>query len=790
MKKLLAALVLVLAAALIGWSCSSRTVVEQKTEPVEARPVADAPADSAEAPLTMRQGESPDDDIAAHARRPVAEPPPANQPRSGSLMGADGPSASRGMAPEGAEPSRERPRPFGHGHEMAAVARKQGADGRLADRRDEGEADARALARLGAGEELWVIARADWNGGNTPPPEPPARCGLNARPPGAAEEIPLPLTHTDVKASVAGYIASVSVTQQYENPYQEKIEAIYVFPLPQDAAVSEFVMTVGERKIRGLIRERERAERLYAEAREQGYVASLLTQERPNVFTQSVANIEPGKRIDIALTYFNPLALHDGEYEFVFPMVVGPRFNPPGTRNGIGAVPRGQYGSSGQATEVHYLPPDQRSGHDIALAVDIDAGLPIEHLESPTHVIDTTAPSPTRRRVTLHAGDTVPNKDFVLRYRLSGEDVRGAFLTHRDQRGGFFTMLLQPPAELAQVGRAPMELIFVLDCSGSMSGAPLDIAKRTAERALRRLGPNDTFQIIQFSESAAQLGPQPLAATPANLERGLAYLHGLHSEGGTMMIEGVKAALDFPHDPQRLRIVSFMTDGFIGNDAEILGEVQQRVRDARVFSFGIGSSVNRYLLDRMAMLGRGAVAYVGLDEGSQRAVDQFYERVSHPALTDLSIDWGGLEVTDVYPRRLPDLFVGRPVVVTGRFRGDAPTTVRVTGRAGGTVRTVAIAADPTDAAATHPALANVWARLKIADLEDRATVEPAGESNGAIKQVALEYGLMSSFTAFLAVDSSHRTAGDHGTTVAVPVPVPDGVRYDTTVGPTAKRDIE
>ncbi|HSP99022.1 MAG TPA: VIT domain-containing protein [Candidatus Dormibacteraeota bacterium] len=633
------------------------------------------------------------------------------------------------------------------------------------------------LPRLDAGEELWVIARADWDGAQTAPPEP-VYGGLKAK--RDSSEIPLPLEHTDVHASVAGYIASVQVQQRYKNPYSEKIEALYVFPLPQDAAVSEFVMTVGDRHIRGIIRERQQAEQLYAEARQQGYVASLLTQERPNIFTQAVANIEPGKQIDIDLTYYNPLAYHDGDYEFVFPMVVGPRFNPPGATDGVGAVPAGQYGSSGQPTEVHYLPPDQRSGHDIAVKVDIDAGMPIEALSSPTHVIDTTAASPSRRQVTLHPSDTVPNKDFVLRYRLAGGAVKTAFLAHRDSRGGFFTLMLQPPAELAAAPRAPMEMVFVLDCSGSMSGEPLAIAKRAAARALRGLGPDDTFQIVQFSTAASQLGPAPIAATPENLQRGLVYLRSLQSEGGTMMIEGIKAALDFPHDPERLRVVSFMTDGYIGNEAEILGEMQQRVGDARIFSFGIGSSTNRYLLDRMAMLGRGAVAYVGLDEGSQRAVDQFYERVSHPALTDLSIDWGGLEVSEVYPAHLPDLFVGRPVVITGRYRGDGSATVRVTGRAGGETKTLAVPVEATPEV-ERPALASVWARMKIADLEDRATVAGDTESQPQITQVALAYGLMSAYTAFVAVDSSRVTEGDHGTTVAVPVPVPDGVRYDTTV---------
>ena len=711
------------------------------------------------------QGHAPPVDARALGAQPGSNIARLAPPQVQAFAGT-APSAAPGMAAASA------PREY----RLANSPNPGAAGGGLARAAEDGGRAAASLPRLGAGEELWVIARADWNG--APPPPAPVYGGLEAT--RGTQVVPLPLEHTDVQASVAGYIASVRVRQRYQNPYAEKIEARYVFPLPQDAAVSEFVMTVGERHIRGIIRQRQEAEAIYAEARQQGYVTSLLTQERPNIFTQAVANIEPGKRIDIDLTYYNPLAYHDGDYEFVFPMVVGPRFNPPGSADGVGAVPAGSPGRSGQATEVQYLPPDRRSGHDVAVQVDIDAGMPIEALSSPTHVIDTSAPDPTRRRVTLHPSDTVPNKDFVLRYRLAGGAVKTAFLTHHDQRGGFFTLMLQPPAELAAAPRAPMELVFVLDCSGSMSGEPLAIAKRAAAHALRRLGPDDTFQIVQFSTSAAQLGPTPLPATAENLARGLAYLAEMESEGGTMMIEGIKAALDFAHDPKRLRVVSFMTDGYIGNDAEILGEVQRRVGDARIFSFGIGSSPNRYLLDRMALLGRGAVAYVGLDEGSQRAVDQFYERVSHPALTDVTVDWGTLQVSEVYPARVPDLFVGRPVVITGRYEGAGPATVRIAGRAGGQPRSIAVPVD-TGSDPQRPALASVWARMKIADLEDRATVAGGTEATPQITQVALAYGLMSAYTAFVAVDSSHVTAGDHGTTVVVPVPVPDGVRYDTTV---------
>ncbi len=748
MKRLSLSLAIILLALLLLHACASPHRTARSASPTSGLPVASGP------------------------------PTPAAQPAPGggrSAMGA--PTANHALQYRGAagsafnQPGADRP-PAPHSGVAAADA--AAPDSRVAP--------TAGLPPRRAGEELWVIARGDWDGPPVAVDAPPL-AGLTATPPHGGAALPLPLAHTDVQADVTGYIASVRVRQQYQNPYKEKIEALYVFPLPQDAAVSDFVMTVGTRRIRGIIRERAEAERLYVEARGEGYVASLLTQERPNIFTQAVANIEPGRRIDIDLTYFHALAYHDGEYELVFPMVVGPRFNPPGA-DGIGAAPRGQHGSSGQATEVQYLPPGERSGHDIGLRVDLDAGMAITAITSPTHVIETTAPSPSRRRVVLHRADRVPNKDFVLRYRLAGDAVKSAFLTHTDTRGGYFTLMLQPPASLAAQARAPMELIFVLDCSGSMSGEPLAIAKRAAARALRRLGPDDTFQIIQFSEAAAQLGPAPLPATEANLQRGLAYLASLESEGGTMMIEGIKAALDFAHDPRRLRVVSFMTDGYIGNDAEILAAMQQRLGSARVFSFGIGSSTNRYLLDHMAMLGRGAVAYVGLDEGSQRAVDQFYERVSHPALTDLEIDWGGLEVAEVYPSRLPDLFVGRPVVITGRFRGGDPTTVRVRGRAAGAPQVLSIAVEPT-ATTPRPALAQIWARTRIADLEEQAArvepSEPADQQAGKIRQVALEYGLMSAYTAFLAVDSSQQTAGGHGTTVVQPVPMPEGVRYDTTV---------
>ena len=629
-------------------------------------------------------------------------------------------------------------------------------------------------------DELWIIAKVD-----TSKPvvsdDSPGSGALLAKLPSQEKEIPLPLKHTDVKGDICGYIATVEVTQQFHNPYDEKIEAVYVFPLPQNAAVNEFIMVIGERKIRGIIREREEAEQIYAEARSQGYTASLLTQERPNIFTQKVANIEPSKEIDINIKYFNTLAYVDGWYEFVFPMVVGPRYNPPGTTDGVGAVAHGRTGISGQATEVEYLKPDQRSGHDISLAVNINAGVEIEEIKCPSHVITKRNIDEENLNVKLSELDDIPNKDFVLRYKVAGNKVKSALVTHKDTRGGFFTLMLYPPENLKKIKRAPMEMIFVLDCSGSMKGAPIEKAKDAINRALRQLQPNDTFQIIRFSNDASQLGPKPIPATKENVQKGLDYVKTLNGSGGTQMIEGVKAALDFEHDPERFRLVSFMTDGYIGNEAEILAAVYERLGESRIFSFGIGSSVNRFLLDRMAMLGKGAVAYIGLDESGGEIIDAFYERISHPALTDVEIDWGGLEVSEVYPNKIPDLFVGRPIIVTGKFQGNSDTKIKIQGKVGGKAEKLSVAVNLDDAASTHPGIACVWARKQIETLANRATYDSESDLPVQIKQVALEYGLMSSYTAFIAVDSSHQTMGDHGLTVNVPVPVPYGVRYDTTV---------
>jgi len=666
---------------------------------------------------------------------------------------------------------------YGGSSQPVLEAAPRGAPELMARQRMSRQAVRPISAPAGA-EELWVIARSS-DLAQAKRDDAPGSGALLMR--FAEKEVSLPLKHTDVRASVSGYVGSVEVVQQFHNPYSSKIEAVYVFPLPHNAAVNEFIMTIDERRIRGIIRERKEAEEIYQEAKRQGYVASLLTEERPNIFTQSVANIEPGREIDVTIKYFHTLDYADGWYEFVFPMVVGPRFNPPGMTHGIGAAARGSAGVSGQKTEVQYLKPGERSGHDISLRLEVDAGVAIEEFQCRTHEVSHESQASHQLTVALQPHDNIPNRDFVLRYRVAGERIKSSLLTHRDERGGYFTLMLYPPKELGKLARQPLEVVFVLDCSGSMSGRPIAQAKAAVERGLRLMRPEDSFQIINFSLSARQLGPAPLAATPENIQRALQYLSSLEGEGGTMMIEGIKAALDFPHDPNRLRFVCFLTDGYIGNEAEILGEIHQRLGPSRIFSFGIGSTVNRYLIDHMGKAGRGAVAYLGSRDEAARVMEDFFERISHPGLTDIAVDWGGMLVSEVFPRRIPDLFVGRPVILTGRFSGEGNSHVRVSGKVAGERVEFTVPADSSDGSATHRALPSVWARMKIADLADESTFAPNAELPEQIKRVALDFGVMSAFTAFVAVDSSRRTEGSEGTTVPVAVPVPEGVKYHTTV---------
>ena len=599
---------------------------------------------------------------------------------------------------------------------------------------------------------------------------------------------PCPLKHTDVKAEISGFLSRVTVTQEFENPYREKIEAVYTFPLPQHAAVDDMTMKIGNRTVLGKIKRREEARAIYEAARDAGYAASLLDQERPNIFTQSVANIRPGEKVTVTIRYVETLKYEEGAYEFVFPMVVAPRYIPgkPVGKQGGGWAPDTNRVPDASNITPNVTPPGTRAGHDISVQVSLDAGVPINFLRSMTHDVDIEQPTP--RTAVLHLKDKaeLPNKDFVLQYDVSGNRMEDAVLTHHDSRGGFFTMILQPPAKSPAQDITPKELVFVLDTSGSMSGFPIEKAKETMKLALAGLNPRDTFNIITFSGDTHILFPKPVPATPEYLREAQAFLESRHGSGGTEMMKAIRAALDPSDDQSHVRVVCFMTDGEVGNDMNIIAEVQKHP-NARVFAFGIGSSVNRFLLDKMAEYGRGEVEYVGLQDDGSAAARRFHERVRNPLLTNISIDWNGLPVTDVYPKRIPDLFSAKPVVLSGRYAAGAKGVIHLRGKMAGKDFSRDIAVTLPDTEARHDVLATLWARRRIDDLmgQDWAGMQsghPRDDLHEAVTKLGLEYNLMTQFTSFVAVEETVVTEGGKPRRVDVPVEMPHGMSYDGVFG--------
>jgi Ca-activated chloride channel family protein len=591
-----------------------------------------------------------------------------------------------------------------------------------------------------------------------------------------------PLKHTDVKAEISGFLSRVSVTQEFENPFKEKIEAVYTFPLPQDAAVDDMTMTIGDRTIRGKILPREEAQAVYDAAKSSGKTASLLDQERPNIFTQSVANILPGDQIKITISYVETLKYEDGAYEFVFPMVVGPRYIPGEqqiSKRGNGFASDTDQVPDASRITPKMAPPGLRSGHDISLDIQLDAGLIVDRVDSKTHSVDIERPTPNSADVRLKDGPTIPNKDFVLRYDVAGGSIQDALLIHRSEQGGFFTMILQPPGRVTATDVTPKELVFVLDTSGSMQGFPIEKAKETMKLALDSLYPSDTFNLITFSGDTEILFPKPVPATKVNLIKAQAFLSSRSGAGGTEMMTAIKAAFEPSDNQDHIRIVCFMTDGYVGNDMEIISEVQKH-QNARVFAFGIGSSANRFLLDNIAKAGRGEVEYVSLSDDGSAAAKKFHERVQSPLLTDISIDWNGMPVTDVYPQRIPDLFSAKPLILSGRFTAAANGTIHLKGKVAGNDFARDIQVSFPETMAAHDVLSSLWARRRIDDLMSN---DYGGAQNGNMKpelkqtitQVGLEYRLMTQFTSFVAVEEMVVTDGGQPRRIDVPVEVPEGV---------------
>jgi len=619
------------------------------------------------------------------------------------------------------------------------------------------------------------------------------RGGLFVQSP-AGETLSFPLKQTEVAAKIAGNVSRVEVTQQFENPFTQPLEAIYIFPLPDEAAVDEMEVRIGDRVIRGDIKKREDAREIYEQAKQQGRTAGLLEQERDNVFAQSLANIKPGEQIEVVIRYSDSLKFEGGNYEFVFPMVVGPRFIPgtPLDGGGGGSAPAPM--TQNQDTDVvpdasrlnaPILPAGTSCGHSIRVTVEIEAGVPVSKIGSPSHQVRIEEDG-DRIRVHLQEWDAVPNKDFILRYRVVGKETQATVLTQIDDRGGHFAAYLIPAVEYSRDEFVPKDVAFLIDTSGSQHGDPLRKCQELMRRFINGLNPYDTFSIMDFANTTQQLSASPLGNTPQNRAEAIAYINGLQANGGTNMLQGVRAILNFPEVADgRLRSIVLLTDGYIGNENQILAEVQQHLKPGnRLYSFGAGSSVNRFLLNRIAELGRGVSRIVRHDEPTEEAAETFFRQINNPVLANIAIAWEGEgDAPQIYPTAPPDLFAEQPLILFGRKEDGIPGKLRISGTVASGNRYEKVFDLKFLDKIGNPAIAQLWGRSRIKELTNEMVQYETKAGVAAVTDTALTYQLLSKYTAFVAVSEDVRVEpGSETISTHVPVPMPEGVSYEGVFG--------
>ncbi|MBU1429870.1 AgmX/PglI C-terminal domain-containing protein [Myxococcota bacterium] len=605
------------------------------------------------------------------------------------------------------------------------------------------------------------------------------------------KQYPLPLKHTKVLAELVGDLARVEVRQIYDNPLPEPIEAIYVFPLPENSAVDDMEIRIEDRIIRAEIQKRAQARATYEAAKAAGHTAALLEQERPNVFTQSIANLAPGKQIEIKINYVQRLTYEAGEYEFAFPMVVGPRFIPGAAKGKKGT---GWSMDTDEVSDASRITPPiagggERTGHDIELEVVVDTGLPLVDLETPTHEVDARVDDGVLH-VKLKESEKLPNRDFVMRYRLEGENARATLQTHKKGDTGYFSLLIEPPKLNVKKLVGDRELIFVVDISGSMHGRPLSLCKAAMREAISKLQPADTFNIYTFSGITAKAFPTPRPANDTNIKQALDFILKAQAGGGTRLGDAVKEALSPEVEAGRNRYVFFLTDGYVGNENGIFSGAQALVQalkakgqKARVFGFGAGSSTNRHLIDGLAKSGDGLAVYATNREDPTRAVDQFYGYIDHTVLKDIVIDWGDLKVDSVQPAPMPSLFATRPLVLSGRYTQAGEGTIYIRAKHDDKPYTLPIKIKLPQEEAAHEALATLWARAQI-EAHERVLWDGHDQKVvNAITELGLAHRIVTAYTSFVAVDQSTKVKGQ-ARTVLQPGEAPEDVNM-AMAGPAA-----
>ena len=543
---------------------------------------------------------------------------------------------------------------------------------------------------------------------------------------------------TKFDITVVGIVARVQVKQRFRNSGLDWVEGVYVFPLPDDSAVDKLTLVIGDRRIEGQIQEREQAKQTYERARAAGQQASLVEQQRFNLFTTSVANIAPGQAIVIEIAYLQTANYDDGQFALRVPLTLTPRFVTESVRDRASIAPP-------------MLRPGTGTANQAEIRVSVDAGMPLESIESSSHPM--TAQWDGRNYQLATTDDQVRmDRDFVLNWRVVPDQTpRVAAFTESFAGESFVLLMFLPPttAELRQ--QTPRETLFVIDTSGSMGGASIEQARAALQSGLGRLTANDRFNVIEFNSDVHLLYPEPVAWSLAAGQEAQRFVSRLRADGGTNIAAAITAALGQRETPGLLRQIVFITDGSVGNEAELFKMIETNLGAARLFTIGIGAAPNTHFMRKAAQFGRGSYSHIARPEEVEPGMRRLFEKLEHVALQDIAVTWP--DAIEVYPERVPDLYRGEPVVVAARLNGQLASTlaVQASGLVGATGWTQRIAVTP----GSNPGIAALWARRKIESLLDRKLL---GENDAAIRQavldVALRHSLMSPYTSLVAVDQT------------------------------------
>ncbi len=578
----------------------------------------------------------------------------------------------------------------------------------------------------------------------------------------------LPLKSTSTEVNIAGMIADVSITQEYKNEGSNTLEAIYIFPASTQAAVYSMTMTIGEREIVAIVQEKEKARQQYEQAKEEGKSASLLEQQRPNVFQMNVANIMPGDLIKVEMHYTELLIPEEGVYEFVYPTVAGPRYSNQTTED----TPFSEKWVSNPYTQEGKDP-----FYTFDITVNLDAGLPVNDIMCSSHDVNINYDGAKTASIGLkNKNGNEGNRDFILRYRLTGNRIESGLLLYEGKEENFFLSMIQPPVKITHSSIPPREYVFIVDVSGSMNGFPLDVSKKLLRELIGNLQPNDRFNVLLFAGCSNILSSESLTANAANIQKAIAFIDRQQGGGGTELLPALKRALALKGTEDYSRTFIIATDGYVTIEKEAFDLIRNNLGNANFFAFGIGSSVNRHLIEGIAHVGMGLPFTVTKQEEAAAKGEEFRTYIQNPVLTNIKARYPGFDVYDIEPLNIPDVLSQRPVIIYGKYKGKATGKIILNGTTGSNDYSFSVDVDKVKAKKSNSAIKYLWAREKIRMLDDYQHVDPYDkEHKKSITKLGLKYNLLTNYTSFIAIDSEIRNNSGNMTTIKQPLPLPQGV---------------